>query len=262
LQSFEQPTQTHIEGNYNALIDRISQALDAPKFGDAIAYNDDTWTLQIITRVTEWTSRTYYDHDSKLNGYVNLKLFVIMFHISQIAPPEVKDLMTGWATTAMDNVDMFRLSICEGIILSFFLKRPFIEHRNRQLMENIRNQLNFDTLWDKSAILPSSDIKIRIIDYMKTVVFPSELTQHNGSIDYFKKAMRDFRKEVRYMVGVAEAKNVHKNITRQLIEWVRITWDRLFYPGNNYLGGYRESYITATSGPIGPSAIGGPGPSH
>jgi hypothetical protein len=94
-----------------------------------------------------------------------------------------------WATKSIASFEMDRLCVCEGIMLSVFLNYPFIEHRNPQLMGNIRDA-GLPTMWDRFLIFDTT--YPAIIAYMHNIVFPPTMTPHDESMLCFRQVMEDF----------------------------------------------------------------------
>jgi hypothetical protein len=93
LGSIDKIKKLEIEEKYNQLIDRIEPAMSVPKT-HSVNMNENKWMINTVGLITGWAKNSYFveNKESRLGNYVYQKLFIIMFHLAQIAPTnEYKD---------------------------------------------------------------------------------------------------------------------------------------------------------------------------
>jgi hypothetical protein len=81
----------------------------------------------------------------------------------------------------MSELDMDRMCVCEGIVLSVFLKRPYTlpDPYHQWQMADIKQRLDFESMWDGFDL--DNETRRRITIYTQDTVIPDSLIERDRS---------------------------------------------------------------------------------
>jgi hypothetical protein len=211
-----------------------------------------------------------------LDGYVHQKLFVVMLHLATVAHtttvldnyeginqsinqsnndeptndrPTLKQQSVLLAATFMSKLDIGRICVCEGNMLSVFLKGAFIVRdpygQWRMADINLNERLEFDTLWTGFGL--GSGLKSRITTYMMGTMIPESvpvrdsLSSHpDNAVDpnmvpplnlaqsHVTYVYWSFAKEILQFQDILKDPNrMEPKHRKQLLMWTKRVWKRL-----------------------------------
>jgi hypothetical protein len=238
LESIEKTKKTEIEKRYKELIDMANNKPGTNIPGSCNGRYMGIKVDGVLNAVLEWTTDYIKEvrHPSVVN-YVHQKLFVLVLQVYETAmqhekfdisaPSKIQTQSRLLAARLMSKLDMKRLCVCEGIMLSVFLKRPFSGLFDRKLAEYIQ-RLNFQTMWDGFALAESTTTELTA--YTKKIVDRNGVPSMNRNSSHGGHFYENFVKEIEEFLKIANDEGMEGSHQRQVLMWTQRVWDWLCDP--------------------------------
>jgi hypothetical protein len=277
LQSIDGTMKGHIEEQYAVLIHTIDhwlkvQSQQVAVDGEVEVFNEQDLVANLFQAILNWASKyqgmldsnvwTSESYRVEVERYVHQKLFVVMYQASISAPTTtVKSQLVLSAATSMSKLDMGRICVCEGIMLSVFLKNPYTlpDPLNQWRMADIKQRLDFQSMWDHFGL--DKETRRRITRYTQDTVLPESLVAGDrpasdldntvvpdtvpaldmaqSHIVYvysnFAQEMRRFHHILRDDIGM-EPKH-----RQRFVKWIQRVWARLCKPITEEEAAYKST---------------------
>jgi hypothetical protein len=293
LKSIDATMMGEIDQQYTELIDTIDQILLA--LGPEVAVggsvvvgsgadvvNEGDLVANLFREVIQWALK--YPVTAMQHDYVYQKLFLVMFHVSiclyEIGQtttvlhnydkrgkgPTLHKQSVFLAATFMSELGVGRLCVCEGIMLSVFLKRPYPQPDpyGQWEMADIKERLEFQSMWDDFGLDPAT--RSRIITYTEATVIPVWMVAHDSVESHLENTVDptllnlhelhldnavdpnkvpllsldqshvmyvywNFVTEIQRLQNLLEDKiRMEPKHRQQLLKWTKRVWDRLCKP--------------------------------
>jgi hypothetical protein len=227
LQSIRPEKKREIANGYNGLINMIDDHL-AAEYNQAAITDVPYEATYLCYTIIRWT---YHNHDEAerkpvLKKYLFQKLFVVLLHVSHLAPKSrCSETLVTLTAKSIAEFDIERLCVCEGIMLSVFLRRPFINRHNKWVGLKIPKQEELQTLWDgvlgeNGAIHPITRYTINLVN----TVLP-DMGSYNPPESQATHVYRTFIDEIIEFVRCANSHNMGCHNCGQLLLWATYVWD-------------------------------------
>jgi hypothetical protein len=254
LGSFDEPSQRYIEDRYSPVINRIKTqrreiAMDRAQY-DSEAEGYDLFAIsdiidaekksvpELIAVIIPWTRPSQIHIPDNLRDnekYIYLKIFVLLTHLLTIATtPENKADLIQLSAKSISKFDIDRIVICEGIILSVFLKIPFRDKNGEWEMGKIRNGLKINTMWNDILRSVERNTAIRIRTFLNdAVVFEdgSTVTTPSAELSPTGHVHNKLITQIIELASAAKDYGMESAECRTLLLWARRVWDRFPHVG-------------------------------
>jgi hypothetical protein len=240
--------QQQIEGEYNNLINSIDHLINLNTQNNPaaiIAGSEPDLINALLEEIIDWTDRLFLDECQKDHPerYVFQKSFVLLFHLGRIASKnnlgQLEDQSTILAARSIAKLEIDRLRLCEGMMLSFFInKNPFPDMNDTSVLTDIQLglvQRVIQTIWGRFGA-PNTRRRAAITAYMINLIKPSApngVPQHDPTESSLAKVHQGFIKGVIRFVGLAHGFEMRPDHCSQLLEWATRVWDWVFHSYNN-----------------------------